>query len=287
MSLLTMQGQLMRQARALWTPALLPTRPAIWMDWDSPVTNVSGAASAWADDKGSIGSSFIQANSLERPTILAGELNGKRVIRFNGTSQFLWSSGARDIYRNTGAAWVFIVARKRALDVSPTNRYLWSVASGANNARFNVRNGSVGTGDENRYVCGFRRLDSAGTGLLSGPVAANNAWQIIHTDMDYANAVGYLYVDGALDTSATILTPGLTSDTESNTNSSPCIGASRFGSAAASGFSNSDVACVIAGRDSLLSTADLRRLEGWAAWQLGLASVLPSGHPFRSAPPRV
>lgn len=266
----------------LWTPADLPVAPHIWADWDSDVTDVSGDASAWSNSKGSIGGSFTSGSGV-RPQILAAELGGKRVLRFDPTTSdrmLLTSSAAGDLFRNTGAGWGFMVVKKRGTDGAGTSRVAFYAPQNSAATRFQMAVGATAATNVNQLAA--RRLDSDTTAMLNG-TATPGAWTIRADFMDWSAGDGFIYLNGSLDSSNLSLT---TSGSTSNTAGSDTrVSLGGTSSSTPSGFADIDLACILVGAGSLPSTDDRQRIEGWAAWQLGLEGNLPIGHPYKDDPP--
>lgn len=270
-----------------WTPAMLSVQPAVWMDWDSAVTVVSGAASEWSNSKGSIGGDFSQATSANRPTIVASDPDiAVRVLSFNGTTAWLrqQSTAAGNIFRQVGAGWAFAVVKKRGADLSGTTRVLvYSPRSTDGATRFQVAVGRPDAPNSNALL--VKRLDADSTSQLNGSVTPGD-WIIRCDIMDWSQGAGFIYVNGALDASNTSLTTsGDTSDTAAF-NNRLSIGADAS-TATPGGNADVDLACLIVGSGSLPSIAERQRLEGWAAWATGLQDNLAAAHPFRYAMPYV
>lgn len=277
-------AQAMNQGPRLWTPADLPVQPAVWCDWDSAVTDVSGFASGWSNSKGAIGGSFSQSNSGSRPEIIASGVGGRRALRFDGINDFLRmsGSGAANIFRNTGAGAIFTVLRKRGVDESAVRGVVYSAVP-TGQSRFSV---NVGLSSPNQNIAGMqvRRLDTDATASLNGSTMGT-AWRIRMDEMLWSTGAGTIYLDGAVDVSnASLTSAGTTSDTAAGNNTLTIAAAAHTTPAA--GFGDIDLACLIICTGSALSSDNRHRLEGWAAWQLGLEGNLPVGHPYKDAPPQ-
>jgi len=99
---------------------------------------------------------------------------------------------------------------------------------------------------------------------------------------DYSARRLQLFVDGSFDSSNTAWqSSGRTSNTSST---AILIASNAVGGTQDCG--DVDIALVIAG-SSVLSEDDIDRIHGWAAWQLGLESLLDAEHPYKAAPPTV
>ena len=96
----------------LWTPGMLAAAPKLWLDDESALTMSSGAVSAWADRSG-LGMHLSQATAASQPTVSPDLLNGKRMLRFDGSNDYLGAtstlSGA--LFRNTGYGYILMVMK--------------------------------------------------------------------------------------------------------------------------------------------------------------------------------
>jgi len=262
-----------------WTPADLPAAPAVWCDWDSSVTDSSGAASDW-ENVGAFGGSFAQGTAGNRPQILTAELNGLRVLRFDGSNDTMALAAGTDLYRNTTGGWVFSVNKKRTTDGAGTERFLFRAYTPSGGTRMHLMHGSSGSA-VNRLSLNARRLDADSTGAaLDAPSAYVGQWVLAMGEQDWSTGVGRILVNGAQVVSGSLTSSGTTSNTAGT---APTLGASSAGAARPADV---DVACLIAG-NGLLTMPDRLRLEGWAAWACGMEASLPSAHQYRGAAPTV
>lgn len=249
-----------------WTPAALT--PHVWLDDSTGVTDVSGAASQW-DDKSGNGLHFTQSTAGARPTILAAELNGRRVLRFDGTSDFMAcpAAGALNLFRNTNKGWLFAVYKKRTADVGASERTIFRsfTASGIVAARFVVNAG--GPSAANAPTARMRRLDADSLATLSGSSPHSGAWSALLVEVDWQTGGCSIFVDGSLEGSNPSLTSsGVTSNTASSR--APVIATSDPASPAA--FGDIDLACLILGQGSLPGSVGRGNLFAWAADRYGL-----------------
>lgn len=265
-----------------WTPANLAQEPKVWLDSDSSITDVSGFASAW-NDRSSNGFHYTQASAGVRPNILTSAINGKTALRLSGRYMTCSVSGNRTVMRNVSAAWAFGVFKKLTEDASSVYRTIgmWPVGSN-NNIRFSMAS-SNGAGKLNRAGLGVRRVDADSYVSLDDSTARFGAYEIALVTMDYASRTGRVLVNGTqVAINTTLTSAGSTSDTDSNADA--VLGGARDGSSVAY-YADVDIACYIVGAGNLPSSEEIDKLFGWAAHYWGLASELPGGHPYKSAPP--
>lgn len=268
----------------LWTPLNMAVVPQIYLDaQDSVVTDVSGFASA-ISNLGAMGASgdFVQGNADSRPAILAAELNGKRVLRFDGLNDVLLGDTAqqKDILRNTGAGWSFEVIKKRTIDPSGgPNRFVFDCRNGTGAQRMITHAGNPTAGNENKPLMLVRRADGGSLGALVSPeTSASYQMRLFH--MSYSSGRGDIYIDGALSVSNVSLTDA---GNTSNTASTVSIKIGGFGASSAADI---DMVAIIIDRIEL-SAGDIDRLFGWAAHKYGLTANLPGDHPYKSVAPGV
>ena len=203
--------------------AFLPSSVAglrLWLDADdaATITESGGSVSQW-DDKS--GNNYHAASAInKRPTIVASVLNGKPVMRFNGTDQrFTFSGTALGMLRNVSAAYAFVVARdtlgtaayRRLFFISTRDigagsgaRGLFSMhttATSAERDEFNVR----------------RQANDSNAFLTANSVWGANTWRIVGHGINYATRAGVVRVDGVEAAANALLTAatGSTDDADS------------------------------------------------------------------------
>lgn len=269
-------------APSLWTPLNMATVPQIYLDvQDSVVTDVSGFASA-ISNLGGMGSDgdFSQGVAANRPAILAAELNGQRVLSFDGTDDYLLGGSAaqKNLMRNKNKGWIFYIVKKRTIDAAGQNRLVFFCEEGVAGSRFTVY---AGLSANNTPMFEAKRLDGEARGTLI-TAAESGVYSMRLMQVNYTTRLGEAYLNGALQTSnATFtLTAGNTSDTPSSRDLS--IGAIT-GAALPSDI---DLATMVID-STLLSAPDIDKLFGWAAHKYGLTANLPSGHPYKTVAPTV
>lgn len=270
-----------------WNPAFLTSPPKLWLDDQSPLTLVSGAVSAWGDRSGN-GWNVSQATAANRPVVGAG-LNGRRTILFDGVNDIL-DSGAngRNIFRNTTYGYMLTVVKKTAADGVPTNRAVCSVPRGG--ATPGVRAAQylgITSMAVNTQAAGGRRLDGDAFGSASNGAAGAGTWYMRLDHYRWNDRQIDMHIDGQLSASGTGLwtAGGATSNTDSG--AGIAVGASLTAATfSAEAWADVDLACVLMGNAAAaLSTGEIDKLFGWAAWQYGLQASLPVGHPYKNSPP--
>lgn len=268
----------------LWTPLNMAAVPQIYLDaQDSSVTDVSGFAAA-ISNLGAMGSDggFSQATAGKRPSILAAELNGKRVLRFDGTDDVITagSTAAKSVFKNVPAAYTLTIYKKRTFDATPKARYMIYSGDVSGASRFSPLCGLDGAGQANKPSMFAKRLDSDGAATLVSPAVSQGAYAIAIHSVDFSSRAGLIRIDGSqvVANAALTATAGNTSDTVSAVSIS--VGAYPTGILA----SDIDLAAVVIGNVQP-SAAEFEKLEGWAAHKYGLTANLPGGHPYKTAAP--
>lgn len=251
----------------LWTPEHMATAKSLWLDGDSIILDESNRVSMWLDKTGS-GQDFTPGAPSTQPSL--SELNGNRIAVFDGVDDYL-NCGTlqhKDIFRNVGKGWIFMLSKR----ISGFTNVITHNAGGSN--RNNLRLGRGST-------MGSSRLDS---GSVVNPVGTGTAvgeWGLAMCEADWAGGKLYLQLDGSSPLTSPAFSPGLTSDTQSNDGTT--LGAFRPGDS----FTKCEIACVIAGSNSLPSQAEIDKLMGWAAHKYGLTANLPAGHPYKTLAPTI
>lgn len=265
-------GRIRKSITGAWTPANLTTPAILWSNDDSTATDAgSGACSLWGARQSGNAYDWVQGSGSARPLIVPAGLNGRRTIRFDGTSDAMAISGtglsgtnATAIYQNTGSGWLFIVYKKSATDGSGTDRMIFNVTRGTDAAtRLAVYASSTVNNNTPRLLA--RRLDAdASGGLLPAATSPGTAWTMALVLMDWTNGDGFIYLNGSLDAqNLSITSSGSTSNTTSTL--APVLGAQ----SASALFANIEVAEVLAGR-GLPSSPEIANLFAYAGNRWGL-----------------
>lgn len=270
----------------LWTPLNMAVVPQIYLDaQDSVVTDVSEFASE-ISNLGAMGAdgNFTQSTDARRPGIFAGELNGKRVLRFDGADDCVTcgSAAGRALFRNVAASWVFSVYKKRGLDATPTSRFIFHALNGLGNWGFLLSAGDAAAGKANKPGVLAARLSSETAAWLYSSNVVQGSYCISTCAVNYSTRHAVLRENGAqvAENTAYTTTAGNTSDTSS---SAPiAIGGFHTGAVGA----DIDLAAIVIG-NVYPSAAEFERLEGWAAHKYGLTASLPAGHPYKTVAPTV
>lgn len=268
----------------LWTPLNMATVPQIYLDaHDSVVTDVGGACSA-ISNLGAMGSAgdFSQSNPDRRPAILNAELSGKRVLRFDGTSDWLQcdTTDIKDIFRARNAAWSFVVYKKRVADATPSNRVMLHFIADNGSGRFTHWCGSASVGKANVPFVSF---SASGFTTVEGGTASIGSYAFSSADLNLTIGTVSLHLNGVLDASSSAPF-GSFPDTSAAGGAFPAAVLGARGDAV--WMPDIDFASCVVGNTEL-SASDRQRIEGWAAHKYGLTANLPANHPYKTAAPTV
>jgi len=270
----------------LWTPLNMATVPQIYLDaQDSTVTDVSGFASA-ISNLGAMGANgdFSQGTAGSQPAILTAELNGKRVLSFDGSNDLLLgaSTAQRDLFRNKPAAWSFVVYKKRTTDGSAMTRRIFHCSNGSNaNTRFAVH-ASNNPGGTNTPALSVQRLDADTPTALIATGPHVGAYVMALVAINYSTRAGRIYIDGSMDAENTTLTASTGNTSNTTSANSLSIGARYDGILLA----DIDLAAITLS-NTYPSDSDIDKLFGWAAHKYGLSDSLPVEHPYKTTAPTV
>jgi hypothetical protein len=266
-----------RGGSVLWTPANLATPPLMWLTNLSTIsTDVNGHCSQWNDYSGN-GNFFTQNTLARNPGINSSGQNGLRVLTFNGaTNQALGGSGISvlSLTQNISACSIF-VAGNPTKNSSGTLQTIWYASVGTSG---NVRCGILIA--SNQVQAYQRRLDAdtVASAVITQP---DSNWHLMQSEHNWAAQSVAIRLDGG--------TPVTTTTTQGsgNTANTPSTAVSLMANlVSGNGWATGNIGEVIF-LNYILTTTDRQKIEGYVAWKWGLEANLPSGHPYKTAPPYV
>lgn len=263
----------------LWTPASLASPPGFWTDRRSTLAiEVTDLVASWGDRSGNARNAV--AAGAARPILRGAPWH----LEYGpGNRSDIQSAGS--LFRAVSTAWMFGVFRRPVPDSSDVSRPFLAWGNNGTAVRVGLYAGEGVSGGANRIGMGVRRLDSdpyAYYGAASPH--ASGSWVMALGLVNYADRTVSLWINGALDTVHTGAFSG--SGTSSNTDSARARLGSNTAVTSLPSF-DGDGRVAMAGV-GLLSSSEIDKLFGWAAWDepsLGLADLLPSGHPYKSVAP--
>lgn len=257
----------------LWTPANLATLPAIWANDTSPLTtDTNGNCSQWNDISGNA-RHFIQISLGSDPSITASGQNGLREITFNAVTgqSLIGNLAARSLTNNITQLAQFVVANPAPSSFSRVLTF--SIGGGAynatNRAGFNIQTSGL---------TAVQRRQDADSGVNAVIAYSTQACHIFSSEHNWtAQTVGARMDGGTLTSSNTSQGSGATSATTSWV-------VDLGGELNVSQYLTGSIGEIIV-LGYVPSTSDRQMIEGYLAWKWGLEANLPSGHPYKSAPP--
>jgi len=255
-----------------WTPDQLTSLEA-WYDADdaTTITESSGSVSQWDDKSGNAGHATQSSGTLQ-PTLVAAELNGLDVLRFDGSNDTLDLDSSLDLIRNVGDVSVFYVSKISASAADLTYHSVFACTT-SDVAKARLLAGTYGKD----YTLAGRRLDSDGFSPHTNHVDRSGDWVICEADFGYSAATRDLYIDAENVLADTAVQgTGNTSDTDSTY--------ANIGSLNVNNYWYGDIAeiaVVIGG----ITETERDKMEGYLAHKWGLEANLPGGHPYKSSAP--
>jgi hypothetical protein len=247
-------------AAVLWQPIDLGTQLKAWWNADDLA---DGAVTTWTDRIA--GLAPTQATPGFRPVRAATDFNSAYAgVTFDGTDDRLAGSSTGSMPVGTTASEIYAVAAQNEAGTTGGTRNIFTYGGGGPNGSRQIARQPVTS------VNRLRAYDSTG-GVLD-TVKDFSGSHIVSVRFD--TGITYLFFDGVAST--------------------PASAASAFNSLA----TNTTIGAAVTGTTQLwkgvirhifvtttLATGDRQKLEGWMAWNVALASLLPAGHPYKSAPP--
>jgi len=238
-----------------WTPAEITT--ALWFDAaDSSTITIATGVSQW-DDKSGNGRNATQATGANQPSVISAALNGKNVIRFDGSNDTLNYDGT--FFASTSYTIHAVVTRR-------SNKSSNFFMGGTDNNT----NKNLLIGWENNTTFRFAQYSNDIDASVSGyTTPITDLW-----GLGLNTSVGrYIFRNG----------------TSANTNATTTALISYTGALlgafmSVSSYYNGDIAEIVA-TTSVLSTEDRQKMEGYLAHKWGLTAGLPNDHPYKSAAP--
>ena len=264
-------------AAAAWTPAQITT--ALWLDAAdaSTITTVSGAVSQWNDKSGN-GRHLSQATAASRPAYQATGLSSLPTLQFDGINDFLQNTS----FSFGNSAFTFYCVMQSSIPGGGSGCIFIAspVPSNVNQLSELVYMNAIG-GYQTITLKSPAIDESFVTPQIGASTTHLTTAQIISAGYDGggSNPSNHVFsVNGSALTSTTS-GPSAYSGNEAgfSIGMRPLQGFAPF-----NGKISEIVFCA-----SLLSSTTRQRVEGYLAWNWGLAANLPAGHPYKSAAPTV
>jgi hypothetical protein len=263
------QALLKASAPVPWTFA--NTTTAAWHSAVAGVTSSGGLISQLDDRKGN--GINPTATTTQRPTIVSNVLNGRPVIRFNGTTNRLRSAGANLLRNVSGATLIAVVRRTSNLAASAT--FIATDTSFGNNRAAMVYRVTAQEG----IGGGGRRVANSSSQGVGSTNPYSPDFKIVILILNYAAATLTLRENGSQVWTGAFQDAGVTE----NSGGALCLGANAD---AASGFFNGDIA-ETAVLHVAAGTALCQQAEGYLGHEWALNGSLAADHPFLVYPPYI
>ena len=268
-----------RRPSVPWTPAALPNQK-VWFVSDNPDNTLSGAYLQALADKG--GGLAAQAISSGNYADLSQKLGGRTVwtAQSGRIASFVMANAARSLLTDQAGVTGYIVTKMTSPAAHGDNPLVHLSINPSISSRFTMSRAESADGTFN---IGTRRLD---TDAYVGRATATNYgtnWIIGGARLDYNIGIATMRVNGSDDNSGTLTWAGGYGNTSNTISNTACIGT--YDGNNGGWFEHSDAEIVLC--RGALTLADMQRMEGYLAWQWGLADSLPVGHPYKAAPPLV
>lgn len=270
---------LMSDSASGWSPAYIGPSLKAWYIADNPANSlVGGELSVLADKSGSGNPApAYGGSSLNRALLVPAGLNGRTIWRSNTSGKLgAFSPGGASMSAGVAGITLAVVHRTNPAQGTTDLNVLRINCSAGTIARAMIGKGSYAS---NVIYAGGRRRDSDSFGGVNDSVDHGTKWGITIAVFDYAAARLTLSVDGTTLAMPVFQTPGVT---DAGQASSHGLGHSGTGSSASAACGDYAEALMIM---SALGSTERQKLEGYLAWQWGLQSNLPAGHPYKSAAP--
>ena len=231
-------------------PAVLPNLK-LWLDASdsSSVTHSSNAVSQWSDKSGN-GIHATQSTASRKPTFNSTGTNGKSVIDFDGSSDFLNASG-----------------------LSITQSYTFALVAKTNNNSTGRDFLFDGVGNNRSIIA----LDNSGKVQM---------WATSWGNTNLNTPSGYFVMTAVFNSSSSSLSLNGTSVTGLNTGTSNLSGGIRIGAHKdTSDFLKGSIAEFFI-LDETSNANTIAKVEGYLAHKWGLAGSLPSEHAYKATAPQ-
>ncbi len=263
---------------ALWTPDNLSGIQSWFDSTDSGSLTLNGSnVSGWADQTGNY--DWTQATAASQPLLDPGllELSGINVLKFS--DDYMTSNSMGTIYSSQQPGIMFMVLYQRDTGNAYHNQLTFGDNTSGGDYLVMQRTNS---GDGRKPM--LARAEPAKS-QLRDPDSKTNEWGLFLGYSNGANSEfrtnGGAPTGGRAGTTVTGTLPLGTVNFGYVT-----LGAFATATTSPTGFSNMDVAAVVVS-NSTATTAEMEKLEGWAAHKYGLTVVLPTAHPYKTSAPTV
>ena len=273
-----------------WSPAQLASVQGWWDASDLTTITLSGTSVTQWRDKSPNG---IHADApATAPIIVYRGLGPKAVIRFSRNSFLRIAytsfganpSVARALFQNASAGSIIAIVRAIPADLGNTNRIIFNASTNTGGIyRFALDWNITQLNRPNLYG---QRLDGGSfSGLITGTNLVNNL-TLVHSQINFGAATAQINVNGAMTPTAQSNSFGTAGNTSNTPSQSLAIGGYMTGATTGAGLFGGEIAELIIS-NTIWSTEDRQKLEGYLAWKWEEVALLPSNHPYKTSPPQI
>lgn len=250
--------------RILWTPAYVSTQ--LWLDASdsSTITLNSGAVSQWNDKSGN-SINLFQSTPANQPTYITAGLNSLNTIRFDGINDVISSANNFPLTGNPSFS-VFVLYKKS--NAARGSVYGWGTSTVALNA-FGIYN------DNSFSTYAY----AGGQGFYIDAIPNNTFLSQV-----------YIKTSGQIASTSIAQTNGTLNTATGHSTSTPAIAPRAFNIGRWADFSSEAFEgeiCELIITSFSASTDLTDRMVGYLHHKWGLTGSLPSGHPYKTTPPKI
>lgn len=249
-----------------WTP--LKTQPKLYLDTDSAVWSggIGSNINSWVDIS-SNQSNFLRNGSVTKVADGALSLPSGNNCLYNNSTK------AKSIFSGIGKAWVFMVIKPKANNITA---FMVTDSSGRTyTPRLGIQY------DRGVFTMLSARNNNTGNNFLDTSPALVDEYHMILLEHDWQTGRVAWHVNGVSDTfdDNHITDKGLT-------NINPADNSVYIGQYPTSNTTlPHEDKMIVVGTDQTLSQSDIDKLFGYAAHKHGLVDKLPNGHPYKTDAP--
>ena len=252
-----------------WTPA--DWSPSAWFDsgTSADFTLSGGVVDDWDSTVGT--GLSVSATGSTRPAYGSATQNSLNLVTFDGVNDALISGSAvLSDYITASAATLVVVFRPReASGIGDEDAWRNAIVAGDSEGIFGIYARKL-SAESNTEIL-FHNYDGVTDAVISQDIEADNTWVI--AVLTHGSGTLTAYMNGG---AASTVSSGDTDYLDFEIAFGANTGTERW--------LDCDIAMVLFKKAST-SEADVRKIEGYAADRLAIQSVLPSGHPYKNAPP--
>lgn len=264
--------------RRAWTPTALGSSLTLWLDAaDAQTITLNGATVVQWSDKSGTGNHMSNATASSQPLYQATGFNNLPALSFDNTDDFLGNSSPVGL---SSAGDFFYAAAFQMRAGTGT----WRMVMGG---RGSFNSGSTGGMPLMQRILGNDQIGIHNTDIAATTVKVDvtsisvpRIATIGRTGGSAGGNGGTVTVTATGPSQASYLTTG-NQTWVSGVNSVFQIGGKQT---AATSFLDGVIAkCIAMNRNA--TQAEREQIEGWLAWECGMADSLPAGHPYKSRRP--